>query len=262
MKVVDRSALRVLTGALALLLLAGPGSPAAADRHAARKAAGLARCLAIAKDDYSTGMIFNPPGYSTLYHRARCLQQLAVEERDAPLCDQVRERGSWVFDGSGTSPENCRVLVARRIAQDNQEAAAVDFGTIHRLATMRFARNGNGRDFDLTLVTEGSFAGSYEIEVALVAPGGGDPVAIHKRVYRYGATNQPRLIWLERGGLIAALGADFETTAFSALATLRVAEEGHDSFFYQRIPTARRSSGLQAKIRFVDLPPWQPEAVE
>ena len=228
----------------------------------ARKAERLARCLAIPEKEYSTGLIFNPSGYATLFHRSGCLQRLALDERDPLLCDQVRERRSWIFDGSGTSPENCRALVAARIGKDDQEAAAKEFETIHRLVSMRFARNGNGRDFDLTVVTEGSFAGSYELEVALASPGLGDPVRIHKNVYGYGATNEPRHIWLDRGALAAALGADFATREFAALAMLRIAEEKHRRFLYQRIPTALRSSRLKATIRFADLPPWQPEAFE
>lgn len=228
----------------------------------ARRAERLTRCLAIPEEEYRTGLIFNPRGYATLFRRSGCLQQLALDERDALLCDQVRERRSWIFDGSGTSPENCRVLVAARIETDEQEAAAKDFETIHRLVSMRFARNGNSRDFDLTVVTAGSFAGSYALEVALAAPGLGDPVPIHKNVYRYGATNEPRLIWLDRGALEAALGAGFESREFAALATLRIAEDGYNRFLYQRIPAALRGSRLHATIRFADLPPWQPEAVE
>lgn len=228
----------------------------------ARKAVRLARCLAIPEEEYRTGLIFNPRGYATLFRRSGCLQKLALDERDPLLCDQVRERRSWIFDGSGTSPENCRVLVAARIEKDEQEAAVKDFETIHRLVSIRFARNGNGRDFDLTVVTEGSFAGSCELEVAPASPGLGDPVWIHKNVYRYGATNEPRHIWLDRGALAAALGADFETREFAALAMLRIAEEKHRRFLYQRIPAAFRSSRLKATIRFADLPPWQPEVVE
>ena len=65
----------------------------AEDPFAAAKRQKIDRCFAIPATDYSTAMIFNPPGFETLYERSYCFQNLAVAERDVALADVVVNEG-------------------------------------------------------------------------------------------------------------------------------------------------------------------------
>ena len=57
---------------------------ARADQFQDQKLVKIRQCELISKAEYSTGMIFNSPGYATLYRRSYCFQHLAIEEREAP----------------------------------------------------------------------------------------------------------------------------------------------------------------------------------
>jgi hypothetical protein len=72
--------------------------------------------------------------------------------RDASLCDQVRERRSWLFSSWGYTPERCRRLVAEGVATDRaelEEMKRLYAADAVRLRTFRIERNGNGRDFNI-----------------------------------------------------------------------------------------------------------------
>lgn len=66
----------------------------------------LEKCMSIPAHEYTTGMLFNPPGYKTYYKRALCLQRLAIDEHDPELCVGVRERKAFFFDGSAISSDS------------------------------------------------------------------------------------------------------------------------------------------------------------
>ena len=120
---------------LALALMA---SGASTDQFTERKQQRIEQCNAVDDGAYSTGLVFNPRGYATIFHRSECFQELAVEERDPSLCVDVKERKSWFFDGSGVSEASCRDLMARRLEQDKQLAASKEFRRIHRLQSIEF----------------------------------------------------------------------------------------------------------------------------
>ncbi len=241
-----------LVSLAAMLPLLAVGS-SAADTFTEAKQRRLTDCRAIPAGEYSTGMIFNSEGYKTLYHRSRCIQNIAIEERDVSLCSEVRERKSWFFDGSATSPGNCRKLVGERMAGDRAEAAPKDFTTIHRLVSAEAFLNGNGRDFDLLIATDGSFYGSYLIEVAVSSKGGPNSVPVFSQVYTYGEPGGPRWLLLYRDMLIeqigeAGLGGD--STLRVALALQRTPS---NRFWYDRIPVELRQSRLEISVRFSEL---------
>lgn len=130
----------------------------------------MARCAAIAPTRYQTGMIFNPDGMETHYERALCFQRLAAATRDRTLCRHVRERASWFFDGAGISPGACLRLVDRGIAEDRARARTLR--EPQRLESVRVARNGNGKDFDIHLRTSGGSGIGLRLSLSVIDPAG------------------------------------------------------------------------------------------
>lgn len=232
------------------------------DQFDERKRERIEACRAIPEDDYSTALIFNPPGQSTMFHRSACLQQLAHDERDADLCGEVEERKSWFFDGSGISEQSCRELVVKRIEQDRQEASDKDFRSIHRLDSVEFYKNGNERDFDAVVTTKGSFPGAYLLNISVKSAQSRAPISIHKRSYSYGSPTVPRYIWLERGQLEEALGPGFQHQELLISVTLQLEKTDYNRFYYDLIPAIDRSSQIKAKIWFDRLPLHAPTDVK
>ncbi len=255
------STARLFLGALGVWLFIA-NSGAHADRFAERKQQSIERCQAIDEKAYRTGMIFNPKGQVTMFERSRCFQKLAVEERDPLLCGKVVEKKSWFFDGSAISEVSCRNLVARRIEMDAQESALKDFSLLHRLRSAAFARNGNGKDFNFELKTEGSMSGAYELALLFSPASGGETVLIEDETNQFGGTDSRRIFLLRRSLLRQRLGETFQQTEWTAIVTLQFAKTQYNRFYYDAIPTEFRSSRLEKRLRFADLPPWKPEAIK
>jgi len=251
----------IFSGAMgAALFLALFGTHA--DQFAERKQQSIERCLAIDEKDYSTGMIFNPKGQVTMFERSRCFQDLAVGERDPLLCGKVIEKKSWFFDGSAISEVSCRNLAARRIEMDAREAASKDFSLLHRLRSAAFARNGNGTDFDFELNTEGSMSGAYEIKVLFSQAGSGETVSVYDETNRFGSSNSRKVFLLRRSLLRQRLGEAFQQTEWTAIVTLQFERTRYNRFYYDAIPAEFRSSHLERRLRFADLPLWKPEPIK
>src|SRR3546814_12431633 len=64
------------------------------------KASEVERCRRMDPADYVTGLLFNPPGMKTYFKRSSCLQAIAVDYRDASLCEEVRDRKSTRLNSS------------------------------------------------------------------------------------------------------------------------------------------------------------------
>lgn len=237
-------------------------SGAHADQFAEQKQQKIERCQTIDEKAYSTGMIFNPKGQVTMFERSRCFQELAAEERDPSLCDKVVERKSWFFDGSAISEKSCLERVAQRIEKDRQDFASKDFSLLHRLRSVGLARNGNGKDFDFELNTEGSTGGAYELELSVSRASGGETVLIDNKKSRFGGTDSRKTILLRRSQLRENLGETFQQTEWTATVTLKFAKTQYNRFYYDAIPAAFRSSRLETRLRFADLPPWNPEPIK
>ena len=193
-----------------------------------------------------------------MFHRSRCFQRIAVDERDSSLCKEVKERKAWLFDGSGFSEESCRELVAKRIAKDHEEAKAKDFSAIYRLKSIRFFRNGNGEDFDLKVVSEGAFAGRYELELILSRSGLTAPLQVHQQTYGYAANDSTRWVFLRHGELAERLGNAFAEVELTVSVTLRLARTAYNRFYYDLIPVRFASSELTTSVTFASLSPKTP----
>lgn len=269
MIVTARYILRQTTAGLVSLLFAAVAfgaalvSPeASADQFDNRKYQRVAACRSISASVYSTGMIFNPAGYETMFERSRCLQRLAIDERDVVLCSEVKERKSLFFDGSGVSEQSCRTQVSERLDRNAQEFAARDFTTIHRLKSLEFSRNGNGKDFDLVVITDGSYAGRYDLDIRISTPNSSGPVSIEQKSYPYGGPNVPRTIFLRRSLLADRLGGPIEDMELTFEITLQLAKTAGNRSYYDRIADDLRTSRLTVELRLSELPPWRPQTIE
>lgn len=230
-----------------------------AESFADRKQQSIERCQAIDEKAYSTGMIFNPKGQETMFERSRCFHELAVEERDPLLCGKVVERKSWFFDGSAISQVRCRNLVAQKVERDTRQAASKDFSQLRRLRSAVFARNGNGKDFNFELNTEGSMSGAYRLALLFSPAGGGQTVSITDETNRFGGSDSRKIFLLRRALLRQKLGDTFEQKEWTATVTLQLAKTQYNRFYYDAIPAAFRSSRLETRLHFADLPSWKPE---
>jgi hypothetical protein len=255
------STTRVFSGALSVVLFI-TCPRAQADPFTEQKRQKIEHCQAIDENAYSTGMIFNPKGQVTMFERSRCFQELAVAERDAALCDKVVERKSWFFDGSAISQKSCLTRVSQRIEKDAQDFASKDFSLLHRLRSVAFARNGNGKDYDFELETEGVFSGAYELKVVFSRAGSGETVSVYDERGRFGGSGSRKKILLRRSLLRQKLGATFDQTEWTASITLQFAKTQYNRFYYDAIPAAFRSSRLETHLRFADLPTWKPEMIK
>lgn len=248
----------IFSGALSVSLTVAL-SAAHADSFAEQKQQNIERCQTIDEKAYSTGMIFNPKGRVTMFERSRCFQDLAIAERDPSLCDNVVERESWFFDGSAISGKSCLDYVARRIEKDRQDFTSRDFSLLHRLRSVGLARNGNSKDFDFEVQTEGSMSGAYELELLFTPAGRRETVPVYDETSRFADTDSRKVILLRRGLLEEKLGETFHQTEWTATVTLQFSKTPFNRFYYDAIPTTLLSSRLKTRFRFADLPPWQPE---
>lgn len=195
-----------IAGIATLLALAGgrPGIAAGFRCNACDlKAADVERCRRIDPAEYSTALLFNPPGMTTLFKRSSCLQRIAVEYRDASLCAEVRERKSLFFDGSAISRASCEERVRERVRDDPKVVIA----DIHRLADVAYFRDGNGRDIDVRVGVSGSHRHRYELMVAMVDEAGSVIETLHRRDYQLGPDAGPLHVLVRQAQVAAVAGA-------------------------------------------------------
>lgn|GEM_PF-3202750 len=240
------------------------GSPiparAAEPSFEARKASRIAQCEAIPANQYRAGLLFNPPGYQTFFIRSECFQKLAVEERDLNFCGRVRERDSWFFEGWFISPQNCRKLVVKRQEQDDQEFASLDPRKISRLAGLDIRRDGNGRDFDLLVTTEGKFSGQYLLEIFLDRAGD-QPALLYRESVQSGLLNGTRFLLLRNKALTEALAGRSPQGTYTIRGELGLVLTDGNRFYYHRLPLDRLTSTQSLSVDFAKLPPWQPDSL-
>lgn len=185
----EAAVLRAVAAALALLMLASAGGASAAGfpcRACDLKASEVERCRRIDPDEYSTGLFFNPPGMKSLYQRSSCLNALAYTYRDKSLCEEVRERKSLFFDGSAITRENCE----RRVREARAGDPVVVIAEVKRLAEVRWFRNGNGRDFNVHVMTSGSYPHTYELTVLMLDEAGAPGQVLWRNSYGKRAVDQ------------------------------------------------------------------------
>ncbi|MGY0559251.1 hypothetical protein ACW7G2_00800 [Luteimonas sp. A277] len=186
------------------MLAAGAGDAAGFSCNACDvKASEVERCRRIDPAEYSTGMLFNPPGMKTTYKRSTCLYSLAREYRDESLCEEVRERKSLFFDGSAITRENCEQRVREVMAGDPEVVIA----DVKRLADVRWFRNGNGRDFDVHVRTSGSYAHRYELTVLMLDKAGAPGQVLWRNEYGRRAVDQRLQVRIPEPDMAAAAAA-------------------------------------------------------
>ena len=149
------------------------------------RAAALKACEAIDASASQSALAFNPDGYRSFYLRSECLPTAAVQFRDLTVCERVKERRAMLWSSWGYSPDNCRTLVRQGLAADRKEIDDVRRRYLASgmvLRDFRVERNGNGRDYDLRPVFDGSDGHGYTIAIEII-PSGGRPIAIHTNGY-------------------------------------------------------------------------------
>ena len=235
---------------------------ARADRFDDHKQRAVERCQAIDENAYSTGMIFNSKGQATMFERSRCFQDLAIAERDLLLCKKVVERKSWFFDGSAISEKSCLKQVGQRIESDRKDFASRDFSQLHRLRSFALARNGNGKDYNFELETEGSTPGSYELKLIFTPVRRGKTVTAYDKTSRFAGNKSRKVVLLRHSLLNDRLGEGFDSAEWSVTALLQYSKTASNRLYYDAIPANLVSSRLERRMRFADLPPWRPEPVK
>lgn len=182
----------------------GGGEPAGFSCPACElKASEVERCRSIDPEEYSTALLFNPPGMKTLYQRSSCLFSLARKYRDASLCAEVRERKSLFFDGSALTRESCEREVREAIAGDPPVVVA----DVKRLADVRWFRNGNGRDFDVHVLASGSFPHRYGLTVLMFDEAGAASRVLWRDTHGMRAEDQRLRVRIPEADMAAAAAA-------------------------------------------------------
>jgi hypothetical protein len=178
-------------------------TPAFSCKACDRKAAAVKKCRDIDPGEYSTGLLFNPPGKKTYFARSSCLQEAARKFRDPTLCEEVRERESLFFDGSAISRESCE----RRVQEAMLQAPDVVIRDPYRLAAVEYFRNGNGRDIDVDIAFSGTYRHRYALTVSMVDEAGATSERLHHREYSLGPATRGLRIWLQEAQVAAAAEA-------------------------------------------------------
>lgn len=153
-----------------LLVLSTVGDGASYDEF---RTAAVARCEAIDRSEYQSGLYFNPEGYRSFYVRSECFQNTAIQFRDETLCQQVRQRRSLFASSWGYSERRCLDLVKDGADKDRREIEEMRRRYAEggmRLADFRIERNGNGRDFDIIPAFTGDYGHGYQLTFEILDP--------------------------------------------------------------------------------------------
>jgi hypothetical protein len=222
------------------------------------KAAAVRTCEAINANEYQTGLAFNPDGYRSYYVRSECFQKTAVHFRDLTLCDRVKQRRALLSSSWGYSPGNCRKIVGRAVDADRMEIDEIrrrHLAGSMVLRDFRIERNGNGRDYDVIPLFDGTDGHGYTIAIEIVAPGG-SPIAVHADGYYVDPRSVLR-IFIRQQDITARVPA-FETGRsyqVRAIATFTLPAGGgsrfmSDTFLERLFPLRERTRSVTREIRF------------
>jgi hypothetical protein len=222
------------------------------------RASAVKTCEAIDAGAYQTGLAFNPDGYRSYYLRSECYQRTAVEFRDLPLCNRVRQRRALLSSSWGYSPGNCRTLVGRAIDADRTEIEAMRrryaAGSMV-LRDFRIDRNGNGRDYDVIPSFEGADGHGYTIAIEIVPPGRGS-IVVHTNGYYVDPRSALR-IFIRQQDIKARVPAFEPGRSYQVrmIATFTLPAGGGSRFmseaFIERVfPLRERTRSVTREIRF------------
>jgi hypothetical protein len=243
---------------LALFVAAALSGAAPPPDYATAHASALSACNAINPSDYQSGLALNPDGYRSYYVRSQCLQNMAVQFRDAAICDKVRERRALLSSSWGYSPGNCRKLVAAAMDADRKELE--DLKRQYQTARMvlrdvRVEPNGNGRDYDVLPSFEGTQGHGYTFTLELL-PASGAAVAVLTDGYYVDPRSALRLFVRQQD--IAARFPSFvpgRTYRVRAVVTFSLPSGGGSRFmsdaFVERVfPLRERTQSIVRDARF------------
>ena len=129
------------------------------------RAAGPEDCAEISPNSFQTALFFNNEyNQYTHYIQSRCYQRFAIDNRDAELCDHVREREVLFFDGSYHSKQSCLAKVQAGIDEDYSNR--IDPATIHDIDEIDLVKQGD-EAYSVKLSTTGSLSGTYSLAYLL-----------------------------------------------------------------------------------------------
>jgi hypothetical protein len=154
--------------------------------YAESRAQAVKTCAAVDPSQSQSGLFFNPDGYRSFYLRSQCFQDAAVQFRDPTLCEQVKERRSWLSSSWGYSARRCRQLVTEGTTSDRAALQALKRGYAQggiRLRDFRVERNGNGRDTDIIPAFTGTYAHGYTLTFEIAPNASGAPTTLHSSGY-------------------------------------------------------------------------------
>ena len=213
----------------------------------------------IPEHEYSTGLLFNPVGYKTYFHRSECIQRLAIDERDLALCDQARERKSWFFDGSAISPGACRMAVDMKLDEERAELEQFLQAQPYRIESVTIRRNGNGKDYDVLLDASGDYAARYSFSLGVRTATGLDE--IFEDSSYYSSSTGTRHLLLRAGDLEKRLGPGWRTKEWELVGTFSLVRDAGNRFWYDQVAADAASHSSEFTLAFDKLPPWRPEGI-
>lgn len=217
----------------------------------------LQTCMSIPAHEFRTAMLFNPAGYRTSYNRSVCLQQLAIDEHDPELCLGVRERKSWLFDGSSISPGACGARVSEVLTADRKALARFLETRPYKIASIILRRNGNGKDYDVVLDTAGGYHGRYVFTLSARTPS--NEVTILDTSHHLGPSTGTLRLLLRAADLERELAAGWTTKEWRIQGELSLERDAQNRFWHDRIPPDAASDSSEFTIVFDRLAPWVPE---
>jgi hypothetical protein len=241
-----------------LLIAAALSGAAPSPDYAIAYAAALSACNAINLSDYQSGLALNPDGYRSYYVRSQCLQNMAVQFRDAALCGKVRQRRALFSSSWGHSPGNCRKLVAAAIDADREELE--ELKRQYQMAPMvlrdvRVEPNGNGRDYDVLPSFEGTQGHGYVFTLELL-PSNGPPVVVHTNGYYVDPRSALRL-FIRQQEIASRFPAFVPGRMYRvrAVATFSLPSSGgsrfmSDAFLERVFPLRERTQSIERDVRF------------
>lgn len=244
--------------ALLTSFLVSTAAAAAQTEPAASAAAAQRACEKINARKATHFLIFNPKGYQTYYVRSLCLQDAAIEFRDATFCADVRERKSLVSDGSRVSAQACRTLVADAKDKDRAQALELAQEGFHRMTDLQILRNGNGRGYDILFATSGGRSGAYEFTVTFSGTGAGDATLINRSL-PFASEPSERRLYVEPERLDAALQEGWRRVPVSVTAQLVYVPSSMNRQAVALIDPILMTSSQARMHVFENLPPWRAE---
>ena len=228
---------------------------AAANDYTRQRESAIRECRDTDPTAYQTGLLFNPAGYRSYYHRSLCYQNAAVTFRDPELCTQIKQRRALFSSSWGYSESNCRKLAGSGIDEDAQALDAMksryESGHV-RITDFTIERNGNGRDIDIVPQFAGAGDHAYRLTFEIIrGDPGAAPVLLHSAGFHLrGAENKVR-IFIKQEELRARfpdfeMGGIYKVRAVLTYATGYGSQNGKwsDEFIESRFPVADRSQSL------------------